>query len=274
MKLLGRWHQLAIKAQDVFSTQVLSIHYYYTRMNKADWFQIGFPLAVTVLSPTMWCEKVADVTLLQISPEGSGEHSKGHTVGLRKQVRGDLVLTPTLSTFYLVVWRNWNTAKARQPWNHILITDCDESLVSICKDFLWVINFCALNSSNSCLFCHWCSVSDQLQNCFIPLAGSESRTRPSEWQEMFMDHTALELWELWASKPPSGSQLFCYKVNLAGCCWLSCCSWHSFQFSGVIYQTVIWSSIYGKIKQTDLFQGYSTHRYSSALHLLHGRTVH
>lgn len=47
MKLLGRWHQLAIKAQDVFSTQVLSIHYYYTRMNKADWLQIGFPLAVT-----------------------------------------------------------------------------------------------------------------------------------------------------------------------------------------------------------------------------------
>lgn len=134
-----------------------------------------------------------------------------HTVGLHKQVRGDLVLTPTLSTLYLVVWRNWNTAKARQPRNHILITAFDESLVPICKDFLWVINFCALNSSNSCLFCHWCSVSDQLQNCFIPLAGSQARTRPSEWQERFMDHTALELWELWASKPPSGSQLFVTK---------------------------------------------------------------
>lgn len=89
MKLLGRWHQLAIKAQDVFSTQVLSIRYCYTRMNKADWLQIGFPLAVTVLSPTMWCEEVADVTLLQISPEGSGEHSKGHMSHCRPSQTGE-----------------------------------------------------------------------------------------------------------------------------------------------------------------------------------------
>lgn len=42
---VGKMASACYKAQDVFSTQVLSIRYCYTRMNKADWLQRGFPLA-------------------------------------------------------------------------------------------------------------------------------------------------------------------------------------------------------------------------------------
>jgi hypothetical protein len=41
-------------------------------MNKADWFQIGFPLAMIITKLSLaWCENVADVVtlLVQISSE-------------------------------------------------------------------------------------------------------------------------------------------------------------------------------------------------------------
>lgn len=91
---------------------------------------------ISLRSPPRGVEKWQMSLFFYRYPQNEVESTaKGHTVGFSKQVRGDLVLTLTQHILPGCL-EKLKYCQSKATTKHILITDCNESPVPICKDFL------------------------------------------------------------------------------------------------------------------------------------------
>lgn len=106
-------------------------------MNKIDWFQVGFPLAmISQCSPLTWCEKWQKSPIYRYPQNEVETAAKGHTVGFSKQARGDLVLTLTLAHSTRLFGENEILSNQDNHKTVYCSQTVNESLISMCKDFL------------------------------------------------------------------------------------------------------------------------------------------